>query len=151
MTRNPAFLTAVLSCLCCLSCIVMQANWHKFKTSREADRFSHFLSLQFSLWQRKAQAWLQERRIGRRKKVIWKKCNLWKIAVPLCLSAFLLNRIFFISPIFTWSSTWLHEALFSHSTHSACQDSLISRKSRSENYCFKNSNVLKSSWKRVPS
>lgn len=43
-------LTAVLSSLCLLSCIVMQANWHKFKTSWEAGCF---LPLQFSLWQKK--------------------------------------------------------------------------------------------------
>lgn len=132
----------------------------KVQALLSSNHFLYFFLLQFSLWfknittttkkKKHALLLLQERREARRIKVFWKIC-VWKWQFfCVCLLFFFLNRIFFISPIFTWSITCLHEVLFSHFTHSACQESLILRKSGSENYCFKNSIVLKSSWKRVP-
>ena len=57
----------------------------------------HFLSLQFSCWQRKTQTLLQERRVGRRTKVIWK---IW----------FLKNGSSFVSICFSLEQDIFHKS-----------------------------------------
>ena len=57
----------------------------------------HFLSLQFSCWQRKNQTLLQERRVGRRTKVIWK---IW----------FLKNGSSFVSICFSLEQDIFHKS-----------------------------------------
>lgn len=130
------FLRAVLSSLCHPSYIVMQTNWQKFKASWDTDGC---LSLQFSLWGKKRKE-KRERIKGKREKeklrhcfrtgelhrrtiVFWKIC-FGKMAVPLCLSAFLLNGTFFLSYLYlkycraTWNIIFpLHPLRLSRQPH----------------------------------
>lgn len=143
---------------------------HADKLAKVQGFLRHWwFSLQFSLWgEKKKEKKKRKKRKKKRKKRIKERLRhilgqksyvgeqrcfekyvseKWQFLCVYLL--FFCIGHFFFCPIFTWSIAGLHETLFSHSTHSACQDNLISRK-RSENHCFKSSIVLKSSWKRVP-
>lgn len=110
---EPAFSDrGVLSSLCHLSHIVLQTNWQKFKASWDTDDFLSNLAFKGRGRQgqrrnkgkierrkgkkekRKAQAYFTAGELHGRTKVFWKIC-LGKMAVPLCISAFLVHRTFF--------------------------------------------------------